>query len=129
MSTFCKRSGRSTYEPLCFWEERCQPEEFMTIFDVINLAGGIALFLYGMSIMGSGLEKIAGGKMESIFKKRLSDSQNVRYFRLHLIPAAFSAVTDGSAADLLHRLRNGNAGKSAHLINQPELIRLFLSAL
>ena len=41
----------------------------MTIFDVINLAGGIALFLYGMSIMGSGLEKIAGGKMESILQK------------------------------------------------------------
>lgn len=28
----------------------------MTIFNVINLAGGIALFLYGMSIMGAGLE-------------------------------------------------------------------------
>lgn len=42
----------------------------MTIFDVINLAGGIALFLYGMSIMGSGLEKIAGGKMESTQQHR-----------------------------------------------------------
>ncbi len=30
----------------------------MTIFDVISLAGGMALFLYGMSIMGTGLEKI-----------------------------------------------------------------------
>ena len=38
----------------------------MTIFNVISLAGGLALFLYGMSIMGTGLEKYAGGRMESI---------------------------------------------------------------
>ena len=44
----------------------------MTIFSAINLAGGIALFLYGMSIMGSGLEKLAGSKMESILKKLTS---------------------------------------------------------
>lgn len=46
----------------------------MTIFDTINLAGGIALFLYGMSIMGSGLEKIAGGKMEVILQKLTSST-------------------------------------------------------
>jgi len=40
----------------------------MDIFSVISLAGGIALFLYGMSIMGSGLEKLAGGKMEGVLK-------------------------------------------------------------
>ena len=44
----------------------------MEIFDVINLAGGIALFLYGMSIMGAGLEKLAGGKMESILQRLTS---------------------------------------------------------
>ena len=44
----------------------------MNIFSVISLAGGIALFLYGMSIMGSGLEKLAGGKMEGILKKLTS---------------------------------------------------------
>ena len=38
----------------------------MTIFDALNLAGGIALFLYGMSIMGSGLEKVASGKMQTV---------------------------------------------------------------
>lgn len=46
----------------------------MTIFDVINMAGGLALFLYGMSIMGSGLEKVAGGKLESILKKLTSST-------------------------------------------------------
>ena len=41
----------------------------MTIFNVISLAGGLALFLYGMSIMGTGLEKYAGGRMESSPRK------------------------------------------------------------
>lgn len=44
----------------------------MTIFDALNLAGGIALFLYGMSIMGSGLEKIASGKMQTVLQKLIS---------------------------------------------------------
>ncbi|WP_102049946.1 Na/Pi cotransporter family protein [Pygmaiobacter massiliensis] len=44
----------------------------MNIFSAISLAGGIALFLYGMSIMGSGLEKLAGGQMEGILKKLTS---------------------------------------------------------
>ncbi|MEG0109796.1 MAG: Na/Pi symporter [Oscillospiraceae bacterium] len=46
----------------------------MTIFDTINVAGGLALFLYGMTIMGSGLEKLAGGKMESILQKLTSST-------------------------------------------------------
>ena len=44
----------------------------MTIFDVINVAGGLALFLYGMSIMGSGLEKLAGGRLEAILQRLTS---------------------------------------------------------
>ena len=37
----------------------------MTIMNLISLGGGVALFLYGMSVMGSGLEKLSGGKLES----------------------------------------------------------------
>ena len=40
----------------------------MTIFDVINLAGGIALFLYGMSIMGSGLERSPAARWKAFCK-------------------------------------------------------------
>ena len=36
----------------------------MTIFDVLTLIGGIAMFLFGMNVMGDGLEKISGGKLE-----------------------------------------------------------------
>ena len=41
----------------------------MTIFDVLTLIGGLALFLFGMNVMGGSLEKISGGKLESILEK------------------------------------------------------------
>ena len=41
----------------------------MTIFDVLTLIGGLALFLFGMNIMGSGLEKLSGGKLEGILER------------------------------------------------------------
>lgn len=40
----------------------------MDIFDVLTLIGGLALFLYGMSAMGDGLTKTAGGKLGSILE-------------------------------------------------------------
>ena len=46
--------------------------DYMDIFSVISMAGGLALFLYGMNIMGTGLEKLAGSKMEMILKKLTS---------------------------------------------------------
>ncbi len=41
----------------------------MTIFDFLTLLGGLAMFLFGMNVMGSNLEKISGGKLESILEK------------------------------------------------------------
>ncbi len=41
----------------------------MTVFDVISLMGGLALFLYGMSILGEGLENASGGKLELVLEK------------------------------------------------------------
>ena len=38
----------------------------MGISDVISLLGGIALFLFGMSLMGEGLKKVAGSKLELV---------------------------------------------------------------
>jgi len=40
----------------------------LNIFSFFTLLGGLALFLYGMNVMSQGLEKIAGGKFESILK-------------------------------------------------------------
>jgi phosphate:Na+ symporter len=41
----------------------------MTIFNVLSLIGGLALFLFGMNYMGASLEKLGGGKFESILEK------------------------------------------------------------
>jgi len=41
----------------------------MDIFSVFTLCGGLAFFLYGMTVMSQGLEKIAGGKMEKLLQK------------------------------------------------------------
>lgn len=41
----------------------------MDIFTVLNLIGGLALFLYGMDLMGDGLKKLAGGRLESILAR------------------------------------------------------------
>ena len=44
----------------------------MDIFNVLSLIGGLALFLYGMNVMGDGLAKTAGGKLEKILEKLTS---------------------------------------------------------
>ncbi len=41
----------------------------MNFFDFLNLLGGLALFLFGMSLMGDSLSKMAGGKLESILER------------------------------------------------------------
>ena len=41
----------------------------MTFFDVLSLVGGIALFLYGMDVLGKSLEKAAGSQLKSILSK------------------------------------------------------------
>ncbi len=41
----------------------------MTIADVVSLLGGIALFLFGMSLMGEGLKKVAGSRLELVLYK------------------------------------------------------------
>ena len=51
----------------------------MTIFNVFSLAGGLALFLFGMDIMGKALEKQAGGQLQKILS-RLTDNPLKGFF-------------------------------------------------
>lgn len=46
--------------------------DLMSISNVIELLGGIALFLFGMSLMGDGLKNVAGSKLELILYKLTS---------------------------------------------------------
>ena len=41
----------------------------MDIFGILNLVGGLALFLFGMSTMGDGLVQLSGGRLEKILEK------------------------------------------------------------
>ena len=41
----------------------------MDIKNIISLLGGVALFLFGMSVMGDSLKKVAGSKMEMVLYK------------------------------------------------------------
>ena len=46
----------------------------MDFFSIVNLAGGLALFLYGMSALGSGLERLSGGRLEKTLEKMTSNT-------------------------------------------------------
>ena len=48
----------------------------MDIFDVFTLLGGLALFLYGMKVMGDALEKSAGRQLKNILAKLTSNTFN-----------------------------------------------------
>ena len=48
----------------------------MSLFNIFALAGGLGLFLYGMDMMGKGLESAAGSKLKGVLEK-------VEYTKLH----------------------------------------------
>lgn len=43
----------------------------MGMTNVLNMLCGLALFLYGMHVMGEGLTRASGGKLEGILEKML----------------------------------------------------------
>ena len=50
----------------------------MDLFSILTLVGGLSFFLFGMSLMGSGLEKISGGRMKGILEK-VGNARNTSY--------------------------------------------------
>ena len=65
----------------------------MGITDVLSLLGGLALFLYGMQTMSTGLEAAAGNKMKSILEKLTSNR-----IKGVLVGAVITAVIQSSSA-------------------------------
>ena len=65
----------------------------MTIFNVFTLLGGLAFFLYGMNVLSSGLEKLAGGKLESMLRKVTSNP-----FKSLLLGAGITIAIQSSSA-------------------------------
>ena len=65
----------------------------MYVFKLISLLGGLALFLFGMDVMGKALERQAGGKLQTILAKM---SSNV--FKGFLLGLGVTAVIQSSSA-------------------------------
>ena len=65
----------------------------MDIFSIFTLCGGLAFFLYGMIVLSSGLEKIAGGKMEKMLEKITSNP-----FRSLILGAGITIAVQSSSA-------------------------------
>lgn len=65
----------------------------MYILKLISLLGGLALFLFGMDVMGKALERQAGGKLQTILAKM---SSNV--FKGFFLGMAVTAVIQSSSA-------------------------------
>jgi len=63
------------------------------ILKIISLLGGLALFLFGMDVMGKSLERSAGGKLQTILAKMSST-----VFKGFLLGAAVTAVIQSSSA-------------------------------
>ena len=63
------------------------------VYQLIALVGGLAFFLYGMNVMSSGMEKLAGGKMEKALRKLTSNK-----FKGLLLGAGVTAVIQSSGA-------------------------------
>ena len=65
----------------------------MQISDLISMLGGLALFLYGMTMMSDGLEAAAGDKMKTILEKLTAN----RFLGV-VVGAVVTAVVQSSSA-------------------------------
>ena len=77
----------------------------MTIFNVFTLMGGIAMFLYGMDLMGKALEQTAGSKLQGILSTMTSSP-----IRALLLGVAVTAVIQSSGATTVMAVGFVNSG-------------------
>ena len=65
----------------------------MDFFSLLTMVGGLALFLYGMHLMGEGLSKASGGRLERILERLTSNP-----LKAFLVGAGVTAVIQSSSA-------------------------------
>lgn len=75
------------------------------ILSAITMAGGLAFFLFGMNILGSGLEKLSGGRMERTLEKLTSN-----VFKSLLLGLLVTAAIQSSSATTVIVVGLVNAG-------------------
>lgn len=77
----------------------------MGLHSFLTLIGGLAFFLYGISIMSSGLEKLAGGRLEKLLKKMTSNP-----LKSFVLGAGITAVIQSSSAVIVMLVGLVNSG-------------------
>ena len=77
----------------------------MNVYDILNLLGGIALFLFGMHTLSASLEKLAGGKLETWLEKATS-----KPIKCVVLGAIITAVIQSSAATTVMIIGFVNSG-------------------
>ena len=77
----------------------------MTFIDVLNLVGGLALFLYGISMLSDNLQAVAGKKMRQILK-RITGTP----FKGLLVGLGITAIIQSSSATTVMLIGMVNAG-------------------
>lgn len=77
----------------------------MDFFSILSLVGGLALFLYGMDVMGDGLKKLSGSKLEMILSKLTSNR-----FKGFLLGFLVTAVIQSSSATTVMLVGFVNSG-------------------
>ncbi len=77
----------------------------MDFFSILTLFGGLAMFLYGMDIMGDGLKKLSGSKLESILEKLTSNK-----YKGFLLGLLVTAVIQSSGATTVMLVGFVNSG-------------------
>lgn len=77
----------------------------MSIFEIFTMIGGLALFLYGMDVMGKGLSKLSGGRLEMILEKLTASK-----LKAVLLGTGVTAVIQSSSATTVMVVGFVNAG-------------------
>ena len=77
----------------------------MDIFAILSLIGGLALFLFGMDLMGDSLKKLAGGKLESILARLTSN--RLKGFLLGFIVTAIIQSSSATTVMLVGFVNSG----------------------
>ena len=91
----------------------------MDIYNIFTLFGGLAFFLYGISIMSSSLEKVAGGRLEKLLRKMTSNP--VKSF---VLGAGITAIIQSSSAVTVMLIGLVNSG----IMNLSQTVSVIIGA-
>lgn len=91
----------------------------MSFFDFLTMIGGLALFLYGMNLLGESLSELSGGRLERILEKLTSNP-----LKAVLMGAGVTAVIQSSSATTVMVVGFVNSG----IMRLPQAVGIIMGA-